>query len=100
MRNHINKHATTPSRNHIQLQTHIFTNWARSGVECYGGGLWNTWFDRDLSIAGRVLVRQEDGTIAHKLMRVDEPVLRIPNLAIHLNVCTSYGLTSVMHLVN
>jgi aspartyl aminopeptidase len=50
--------------------------------------LWYTWFDRDLTIAGRVLVREKKGSTvsyAHKLVRVQEPIMRIPSLAIHLN---------------
>lgn len=38
-------------------------------IATYGGGLWTTWFDRDLSVAGRVLVRNEDGKLAHRLVR-------------------------------
>lgn len=56
-------------------------------VECYGGGLWHTWFDRDLSIAGRVILREDDKEslyFSHKLVKVNRPVLRIPNLCIHL----------------
>ena len=51
----------------------------------YGGGLWHTWFDRELGIAGRVLLKDPTtNAIVSELIRCDKPVARIPNLAIHL----------------
>ncbi|CAA2992816.1 probable aspartyl aminopeptidase [Olea europaea subsp. europaea] len=58
------------------------------GVQTYGSGLWHTWFDRDLSIAGRIIIReQKDGSesYSHRLVRIEEPIMRIPTLAIHLD---------------
>uniref|UniRef100_A0A1I8AZK1 Aspartyl aminopeptidase n=1 Tax=Meloidogyne hapla TaxID=6305 RepID=A0A1I8AZK1_MELHA len=55
------------------------------GVSPYGGGVWRSWFDRDLSIAGQVLFRGSQGEILHKLIDFGRPVLHIPNLAIHLD---------------
>ena len=56
------------------------------GVEVYGGALLNSWLDRDLGLAGRVAVRgSSPGTVEHRLFRVDQPLLRVPQLAIHLD---------------
>jgi len=54
------------------------------GVEVYGGVLLSTWLDRDLSVAGRVSVPDGDGVRAI-LVDLKRPLLRVPNLAIHLN---------------
>ncbi|CAO3676265.1 unnamed protein product [Umbelopsis vinacea] len=61
------------------------------GVQTYGGGIWHTWFDRDLSVAGRVLIAHEDGTFKHTLVKIDRPILRVPTLAIHLDRSVGEG---------
>lgn len=53
-------------------------------VEIYGGVLLNTWFDRDLSIAGRITCLMEDGKTKSCLIDLKDPVAFIPSLAIHL----------------
>ncbi|QPK63154.1 M18 family aminopeptidase [Methylomonas sp. LL1] len=57
----------------------------RLGVEVYGGPILATFSDRDLSLAGRIAYRTDDGTIASRLLRFEQPLLRLPNLAIHMN---------------
>jgi aspartyl aminopeptidase len=59
--------------------------YAQLGVEVYGGVLLNSWLDRDLGLAGRVLIKGERGGIESQLVRLDRPVLRVPQLAIHLD---------------
>ena len=55
------------------------------GVEVYGGTLFNSWLDRDLGLSGRVAVRGDDGRVETQLILVSRPVLRVPQLAIHLD---------------
>ncbi|MFT6916874.1 MAG: aspartyl aminopeptidase [Motiliproteus sp.] len=55
------------------------------GVEVYGGALLNPWFDRDLSLAGRLSYLDPSGQLAHALIDFKEPVAVVPSLAIHLD---------------
>ncbi|MEU0392585.1 M18 family aminopeptidase [Streptomyces sp. NPDC006208] len=55
--------------------------WRQIAVEIYGGTLLNTWLDRDLGLAGRLTLR--DGS--HLLIDIDRPLLRVPQLAVHLD---------------
>ena len=54
-------------------------------VEPYGGVLLNPWFDRDLSVAGRVSFKEPDGTIGSSLVDFKRAIAIIPSLAIHLD---------------
>ncbi|MFI9783535.1 M18 family aminopeptidase [Kitasatospora sp. NPDC051984] len=62
--------------------------WRQIAVEIYGGVPLNTWLDRDLGLSGRLVLR--DGTT--RLVHLDEPLLRVPQLAIHLDRGVNDGL--------
>lgn len=71
------------------------------GVEIYGGALLNSWLDRDLGLAGRVVVHTRRG-LETRVLRVDRPILRVPQLAIHLDTDLRSGalnLNPQHHLV-
>ena len=69
--------------------------WQLLGVEVYGGPLVNSWLDRDLALSGRVAVR--DATAPHgvgsRLLTGTDPILRVAQLAIHLDRTQNEGLT-------
>lgn len=66
----------------------IFTegNYIKLNTEVYGGPILNTWMDRPLSLAGRVVLKGENPLKPKiKLINIKRPILIIPNLAIHMN---------------
>ncbi|MEZ4400370.1 MAG: M18 family aminopeptidase [Kofleriaceae bacterium] len=77
----IGAHTDSP---HLRLKpqpTYLSEGCLQLGVEVYGGALWNSWLDRDLGLAGAVFT--SDGA-AH-LVRIDRPLARVSQLAIHLD---------------
>jgi aspartyl aminopeptidase len=71
------------------------------GVEVYGGALLNPWFDRDLSIAGRVVYRNSKNQLKQKLVDFKTAVATIPSLAIHLdrNANTDHSINAQTDIV-
>lgn len=76
----------------IKPHADVFSQgYAQLGVEVYGGALLHPWFDRDLSIAGRVNYQNADGSLASILVDLKDPVGFIPSLAIHLDRTANEG---------
>lgn len=63
----------------------INNQYLQLGVEVYGGALLNPWFDRDLSLAGRVSYIDTEGVLSHQLIDLEKAIAVIPSLAIHLD---------------
>lgn len=80
----IASHSDSPSLKIKENPEMVENGYVKLNVELYGGALLAPWFDRPLSVAGRVIVK-ENGQICEKLVTVDKDMLMIPNLAIHMN---------------
>ena len=83
-------HSDSPSFK-IKEQAEMSTpNYVRINTERYGGMLCATWLDRPLSVAGKVMVK-DGSTIRSVLYSSEEPLLLIPNVAIHMNRAANTG---------
>jgi aspartyl aminopeptidase len=80
----VGAHTDSPGLRLKPKAPHNADSMLRLGVEVYGGPILATFTDRDLSLAGRVCIRAESGLDA-RLIRFEQPLLRLPNLAIHMN---------------
>ncbi|KIL70156.1 hypothetical protein M378DRAFT_156218 [Amanita muscaria Koide BX008] len=78
-------HVDSPNLKVRPVSKRTKSGYLQVGVETYGGGIWHSWLDRDLSVAGRIVVTDKSGNYTSKLVKVDRPILRIPTVAIHLD---------------
>ena len=82
----VGAHTDSPNLRLKPNAAYTSEGYAQLGVEVYGGALLNSWLDRDLGLAGRLLVRPDGGgALVDKLVRIDRPIARVPQLAIHLD---------------
>lgn len=79
----IGAHTDSPNLRVKQHPDRLVAGWRVVALEPYGGAWLNSWLDRDLGVSGRLTVRDGAG-LDHRLVRIDDPVLRVPQLAIHL----------------
>lgn len=79
----IGAHTDSPNLRVKQHPAREVAGWQLVALAPYGGAWLNSWLDRDLGVSGRLSVRGGAG-ITHHLVRIDEPILRVPQLAIHL----------------
>ncbi|MGW6424389.1 M18 family aminopeptidase [Nocardia sp. NPDC055053] len=80
----VGAHTDSPNLRVKQHPDLAAAGWQLVGLEPYGGAWLNSWLDRELGISGRLSVR-DGARMSEVLVRIDEPILRVPQLAIHLS---------------
>lgn len=80
----VGAHTDSPNLRVKQHPDRVIAGWQVVALQPYGGAWLNSWLDRDLGISGRLSVATAN-TVSHRLVRIDEPILRVPQLAIHLS---------------
>jgi aspartyl aminopeptidase len=80
----VGAHTDSPNLRVKQHPDLAVAGWRMVALQPYGGAWLNSWLDRDLGLSGRISLRSRDGALEHRMVRFDEPLLRVPQLAIHL----------------
>ena len=90
----IGSHSDSPSfRVKPNPEMEVEKTYLKLNTECYGGPILNTWLDRPLAIAGRVILKGDNILKAvETLVNINRPVCIIPNLAIHMNRSINEGV--------
>lgn len=79
----VGAHTDSPNLRVKQHPDRFVSGWQVVALQPYGGAWLNSWLDRDLGVSGRLSVRTAH-SVEHHLIKIDEPILRVPQLAIHL----------------
>jgi aspartyl aminopeptidase len=79
----VGAHTDSPNLRVKQHPDRFVSGWQVVALQPYGGAWLNSWLDRDLGVSGRLSVRT-GAIIEHRLVQIDSPILRVPQLAIHL----------------
>ena len=80
----VGAHTDSPNLRVKQYPDRVVAGWQVVALQPYGGAWLNSWLDRDLGISGRLSVRRGN-SVEDVLVRIDDPILRVPQLAIHLS---------------
>ncbi len=84
-------HSDSPTFKIKENAEKVSGSYVKLETEKYGGMLMSTWFDRPLSVAGRVIIKSDNGLVS-KLVNIDRDLVIIPSVAIHMNRAANDGM--------